>query len=272
VIAATFSRTAKIETAAAKSAIFTPTENAACPMTKYRKTSESFLFFTPQRRAEGIVVDIRLAREITLGNTMAEDQFDEFFRRMMKHFFKDFESIEKDFRLPKAPASKPRGWIVKTPGGTVGGGGFSISINSDGREPPKIEVRRFGPSGKWEKVPLEPKRIATVVPRPERRLMRAPAKEALLPRPRESVIPEYRVSIDSSEVTIVMNAEGVESPGDVKLRFYPESVEVYASARKLDRQYFCTVALPAGIDRSDPKVRVEKGKVIIAISRKIQAP
>ncbi len=200
---------------------------------------------------------------------MAEDPFDEFFKRMMKHFMKDFENIEKDFPFAKTPAKQPRGWIVKTPDGAIGGGGFSISINSDGKEPPRIEVRRFGPTGKWERVPLERRPVAAAPPRAERKPSRVPAREEAPPRLGERAIPEYKVAIDSSAVTITMNAEGVDSPGDVKLRFYPESVEVYASARELDRQYFCTVALPAAVDRKSPKVKLEKGKAIITIPRKV---
>lgn len=203
---------------------------------------------------------------------MADDQFDEFFRRTMKKFFKDFEDIEKEFGQPKGPARRPRAWVIKAPSGQVSGGGFSISIKSDGKEPPRIDVKRFGPSGNWEKVPLGRVEPVPVGERTEKKpmRMRMPVQEDAVPSLGERAIPEYKVSIGADEVTITMNAEGVESPKDVKLRFYPESVEVYASARKLDRQYFCTVALPAAIDRQGPKVKVEKGKVIISISRKIQ--
>ena len=202
---------------------------------------------------------------------MADDQFDDFFRRMMKKFFKDFEDIEKQFGQPKDLARGPRGWVIKAPDGQVGGG-FSISIKSDGKEPPRIDVKRFGPSGKWEKMPLgrgEPVPVGTGAEKKPMRV-RMPAQEEAVPSLGERAIPEYKVSIGADEVTITMNAEGVESPKDVKLMFYPESVEVYASARKLDRQYFCTVALPSAIGRQGQKVKVEKGKVIISISRKMQ--
>lgn len=203
---------------------------------------------------------------------MARDQFDEFFRQMMKRFFKDFEGIEKEFGHPKGLARKPQEWVVKTPGGYVRGGGFSISINSDGKEPPKIEARRFGPSGKWEKVPLEKEIIVPVPERLEKKSIKMPmpAPEKMMPRLKERMIPEYNVSVDVNEVTIIMNVEGVESESDVKLKFYPESVEIYALAPKLDREYFCTVASPASIDKRGPRIKVEKGKVIISIPRKIQ--
>jgi len=200
------------------------------------------------------------------------DPFDEFFKRMMKRFFKDFEDIEKEFGRPKEIIRKPQEWIVKTPEGYFQSGGFSVSINIDGSGPPRIEVRRFGPAGKWEKVPLEKEKIAPVSERPARGQMKTLelAKEEITLRPKERRIPEYNVSVDFNEVTITINAEGVESESDVRLKFYPESVEIYALAAKLGREYFCTVALPASIDKQASKVKIEKGKVIISIPRKIR--
>lgn len=186
----------------------------------------------------------------------------------MKRFFKDFEEIERELRSTEV-IKKPSEWIVKAPGGYVRGGGFSISISSNGRGPPKIEVRRFGPSGKWEKVPFVGEKVTPVTGKLERPHLRAEAKEPAV-RLKERVIPEYNVSVDFNEVTITICAEGVESEDDVKLKFYPESVEIYALAPKLSREYFCTVALPASTERQSSKVKVEKGKVIISIPRRIQ--
>jgi len=202
---------------------------------------------------------------------MVLDEFDEFFRRITKRFFKDFEDIEKEFEQFRG-LIKPQGWVVKMPGGYVRGGGFSISIHSDGNEPPKIEIRRFGPSGKWEKMPLEKEKMVAVPERLEKKPVKipAPASEKVVPRLKERMIPEYNVSVDVNEVTITMNAEGVESESDVKLRFYPGSVEIYALVPKLEREYFCTVALPASIDKRGSRIKVEKGRVIISIPRKIQ--
>lgn len=197
------------------------------------------------------------------------DPFEDFFRRMMKRFFKDFEEIEKELRSTGI-TRRPSEWIVKTPSGYVSGGGFSISISSNGRGPPKIEVRRFSPSGKWEKVPLREKMIPGAG-KLERSHVRAEAKkEEPVVQLEERVIPEYNVSVDFNEVTITICAEGVESEDNVRLKFYPESVEIYALAPKLNREYFCTVALPASTERQSSKVKVEKGKVIISIPRRIR--
>jgi HSP20 family molecular chaperone IbpA len=196
------------------------------------------------------------------------DPFDEFFKRMMKRFFKDFEDIEKELRS-KETIGKPPEWVIKAPGGYVTGSGFSISISSNGRGPPKIEVRRFGPSGKWEKVPLEKGKVAPT--RPQREYVKMePEKEKPEGRLKERIIPEYNVSVDVNEVMITICAEGVESEEDVRLKFYPESVEIYALAPKLQREYFCTVALPTSTEKRSAKIKIEKGKVIVSIPRKIR--
>ncbi|MGC8817141.1 MAG: hypothetical protein ACP5PX_04980 [Candidatus Hadarchaeum sp.] len=198
------------------------------------------------------------------------DPFDEFFKRMMKRFFKDFEEIEKELHFQEI-TPKPSEWVVKTPSGYVKGSGFSVSISSNGRGPPKIEVRRFSPSGKWVRVPLVKGRPVPVAEKPERAPGKAEAeKEGPAARLKERVIPEYNVSVDFNEVTITICAEGVESEDNVRLKFYPESVEIYALAPKLGREYFCTVALPASTERQSYKVKVEKEKLIISIPRRIR--
>ncbi|MEM4188716.1 MAG: CS domain-containing protein [Candidatus Hadarchaeum sp.] len=196
------------------------------------------------------------------------DPFDNFFRRMMKRFFKDFEEIERELHSTEV-VKKPSEWIVKAPSGYLRGSGFSISISSNGQGPPKIEVRRFGPSGRWEKVPLREKMVPAAG-KLEKLHVRAEAKGEPAVRLKERVIPEYNVSVDFNEVTITICAEGVESEDNVKLKFYPESVEIYALAPKLSREYFCTVALPASTERQSSKVKIEKGKVIISIPRRIR--
>lgn len=197
------------------------------------------------------------------------DPFDDFFRRMMKRFIKDFERIEKEFSSDFT--SRPTEWIVKAPDGYVRGGGFSISISSNGQGPPKIEVRRFGPTGRWEKVPLEKGKMAPVMEKPAGARVKAePEIKEPAVRPKERVIPEYNVSVDFNEVTITLCAEGVESEDNVRLKFYPESVEIYALAPKLKREYFCTVALPATTEKQSSKIKVQKDKVIVSIPRRIR--
>ncbi len=193
--------------------------------------------------------------------------FDEFFRRMMKRFFKDFEEAEKEFEIPK----KPPEFIIRRPGGVERRSGFSISISSNGRSPPKIDVRRFGPSGRWERVPIRKERIAEI---PGERIarkipVRPPEKAKVLPEVKEKLMPEYSVSVDIKEVTITLSAEGVESKDNVRVEFYPESVEIYAVSPKLNKGYFCTVAVPASIDRRGTMVEVEKKRVIVRIPRQL---
>jgi len=200
---------------------------------------------------------------------MAIDPFDEFFKRMTKRFFKDFEEIEKEFEIPKRLPRMPE-FVVKRPGGVERRSGFSISISGDGVNPPKIDVRRFGPSGRWEKVPLEKEKIAP--PTKEEPAVKIPVEvpeKVALPKVKERIIPEYNVSVDIKEVTITLNAEGVESKGNVRVKFYPESVEIYAVSPKLNKGYFCTVAIPASIDRQGMKIEIEKKRVIVKIPRQL---
>lgn len=199
---------------------------------------------------------------------MAYNPFDdEFFKRMMKRFFKDLEELEKEFGIPREPLrrEKPPEFVIRKPA-RVERGGFSIFISSNGINPPKIEMKRFGPSGKWEKI----------VPRAEmpkeKVAIRMPAKvpEKIAPLEiKEKAIPEYNVSIDIKEMTITLNAEGVESKGNVRVKFYPESVEIYAVSPKLNKGYFCTVATPASIDKQRMTIKVEKKRVIVKIPRQL---
>ena len=200
---------------------------------------------------------------------MARDPFDEFFKRLTKQFFKDFEEMEKEFEAPKRPARMPE-FIVRKPGRLERRSGFSISISSDGVNPPKVDVRRFGPSGRWERVPLEKEKIPS--PTKEKPAVKIPvevSEKVALPKVKERAIPEYNVSVDIKEVTITLNAEGVESKGNVRVKFYPESVEIYAVSPKLNKGYFCTVAIPASIDKEKTTIEVEKKRIIVKIPRQL---
>lgn len=205
---------------------------------------------------------------------MGNDSFDEFFERMMKRFFKDFEEVEKEFGIPKRSLrrEKPPEFVVRRPV-RVDRSGFSISISSNGIHPPKIEMKRFGPSGRWEKVPLKKEKIAPrAEPLEEKPAIKIPVgvPEKLAPLEiKEKTIPEYNVSVDIKEVMITLNAEGVESEDNVRVKFYPESVEIYAVSPKLNKGYFCTVAIPASIDKQRMTIEVEKKRVIVKIPRQL---
>ena len=206
---------------------------------------------------------------------MAQDPFDEFFRRLTKRFFKDFEEMEKEFEAPKRPTRMPE-FIVRKPGREERRSGFSISISSDGVNPPKIDVRRFGPSGRWERVRLEKEKVTTptkiTTPTKEKLAVKIPMKvpeKIALPKVKEKIIPEYNVSVDIKSVMITLNAEGVESKGNVRVKFYPGSVEIFAVSPKLNKGYFCTVAIPASIDEQRMTIEVKKKQVIVKIPRQL---
>ncbi len=197
---------------------------------------------------------------------MGQDPFDEFFRRMMRQFFRDFEEIEnelKGLREDKFPrfARKP---------GRIERSGFSIFFSSDGVHPPKIEMKRFGPSGKWERVPIGEKAIFGGK-RPRERAVRVPERKrekAALPEVKEKVIPNYNVSLDVDGVTITVEAKGVEDRENVRLKFYQESVEIYAVAPKLNKGYFCTVAVPSSVDKNAVTINVDEERIVVKIPRK----
>lgn len=196
---------------------------------------------------------------------MQHDPFDEFVRRMMKQFLQSFEEIERELRIPKRLPE----FVIKEPGRVERRSGFSISFSSDGMGPPKIEIRRFGPSGRWERVPLEKEEVGPVAEVPEKPAIRIPIEEKVAPiELKERVIPEYNVSVDTKEVTITLNAEKVESKENVKIKFYPESVEIYAASPKLKKGYFCTVAIPASVDKQRTTVEVGRERVIVRIPRR----
>lgn len=201
---------------------------------------------------------------------MAHDPFDEFFKRMTKRFFKDFEEIENEFEILKG-LPRMLEFVVRRPGRVERRSGFSIFISGDGVNPPKIDVRRFGPTGRWEKVPLEKEEIApkaeTLEKKPVIKILEGAQEKIAQLKIKERIMPEYNVSVDIKGVTITLNAEGVESKDNVRVKFYPESIEIYAVSPKLNRGYFCIVAMPASIDKQKMTIEVEKKRVIVRIPR-----
>lgn len=189
---------------------------------------------------------------------MPVDPFDEYFRKMMKRFLKSFEEMEKEFRFLEK--ERPN-FVIRRPRGIEMGSGFSISIVSNGKGPPKVEMKRFGPSG-WEKVPVE----RAQAPPAKVMVVEKPAEKP--PEVKEKVIPGYNVSVDTKEVTITLNAPGVEREENVRLTFGREAVEIYAVSPKEKRGYFCTVALPASLEKSEARIEVQPDKVVVKIPRR----
>lgn len=199
---------------------------------------------------------------------MARDIFDDdFFRRMFKQFFKDFERDLKPFeKMMRVPS----GFEIRKPGGFEKRGGLSFFISSNGKNPPKVEIRRFGPGGKWEKLPVERKGGASAAELPEKSAKISRVFEKLAPQKvKERAIPEYGVTIDPREITVTMNAEGVGSEENVNVKFYPGSAELFAIAPGIGKEYFCTVALPTNVDRQGTTIDVEKKKVTVRIPRNV---
>ncbi len=205
---------------------------------------------------------------INLVKKMTRDPFYEIFRRMMRYF----GDIEKEFKIPKKLIEDQPGFAIKRPGGVEKRSGFSISISSNGKNPPKVGVRRFGSGVGWEKLPQGKKEIApTLQPLKKTLTEISEAVPKKLPQReiKERVIPEYNVLADVCRATITLTAEGVESKDNVRVKFYHESVEIFAVAPDLKREYFCTVALPTSTEKNGTTVEVDKKQVIIKIPRQL---
>lgn len=208
---------------------------------------------------------------------MDEDPIDKFFKRLMKDMFKYIEDIERAFRVPgfgeyfHIPEDITKK-VGKKPEKIRHTGGFSISISSNGIGPPKMTVHRFGPRG-WEKIPHE--RLKVPVEGVPVRHVEQPVKILVKPEKikelpvKEKIVTSYNVSINIKEVVINMAAEGVESKEDVNIEWYPESIEVYAVSRKLNKGYFASISVPASLDRAGTSITVKKDAVIIKIPRLI---
>jgi len=190
-----------------------------------------------------------------------ESPFDKWFKKMMERLLKDLEGVEKEFKEIR----KPPEFVVRMPEIERRAGGFSIRISSNGRTPPKIEVRRFGPRG-WEKITPEMEPVVPFRKLPVKAPIAVPEKKPLV-EIKKRTMPEFNVAVNIKEVKIVMDAPDVESKDDVKVTFYPESIELRAVSRKRSTEYFCTIALPTSIDRKKTVIDVTKEKVIVRIPR-----
>lgn len=198
-----------------------------------------------------------------------EDPFEKLFRQIIQNFFKDIKKLEKDFKK----AEKPPKFTVGQP--EIKRSGFSIHLYHNGKHPPEIEIKRFGPRGwtpvpvrKAEKIALTPEKISPLEhPETVKTLVDAPIKEKPLPEVKTKIIPNFNVSVNMNQVTITIDAKGVESKENVKVKFYPESVEVTAIAPKLQIGYFITTGIPTSVDQKATTIKVTKNNIIVKIPR-----
>ncbi len=185
-------------------------------------------------------------RKSFFGGFWDDDWFEGFFRDVMR----DMQRMLKQFReLERAPAALP-----------ADVSGFSIRVFSNGKNPPKVEVQRFGspptarirPVGEAEPVKIKIQEAA----KPGR------------PQPRQFEEAPYTYHLDVRKVTIELQISGVEDPSNVDLNFQPESLEIRVYPPGSDKAYFAILKIPPNVAQDRAEVKVEKDRVLITIPRK----
>jgi len=190
---------------------------------------------------------------------------EDLFRELEKEQEELFRPLEKERKLPRWAIKPSKGEFVS---------GFSFSISSDGKHPPRIEVNRLGPKG-WE--PVREKAFGRIPIKEIKKPAELPAVSypAQKAKPVAEVKPPvvyeeapYTYSIDINQVTIELKISGVEKEENIELQFYPESLEIKAIVPKTKKGYFAVLKIPAQIDQENTEVKIEKDKAVIKIPRK----
>lgn len=187
---------------------------------------------------------------------MAFDIFDEeffkrFFRRL-RDFDKEFEEIEKKFRLDFREFER-----------APGAAGFKIEIRDFGKGKPEVRVTRIGGPPK-KVVPVEPER-------PVRPKHPAPLEKPREIRPISRMLETNVGKIERlDEVVLTMQVPGVKKE-DIEFRTMGNTLEIIAR-KPSGEAYFGAFELPR--DASPDKKQVElKGNVlIISIPRRRKPP
>lgn len=195
-------------------------------------------------RSDGEVTAVTRKRK---PSSFDEDWFDDFFRGMME----DMQRMLRQFRELERMDFETLGPNVS---------GFSIRFVSNGKNPPKIEVQRFGPPPPGIR-PIEeeqPVRIAVKgTERPEHQ------------QPRRFEEAPYTYHLDVREVRIELQVPGVKDPSNVDLNFQPESLEIRIYPPGQEKAYFAVLKIPPNVVQSEARVEVEKDRVIVTIPRGI---
>jgi hypothetical protein len=196
---------------------------------------------------------------------------DDFFRRIVKRMFKDIENMEKSFGISEFREGREDivRRVSREPRRIESTGGFSISISSNGVGPPKMVVHRLGPKG-WERVPTEKAGVPVAIGRargvvapPERRAVRRE-----YPKIEKKLVAEYDLSVTLDEVTVTVKAPNVESEDNVKIQWFPDSIEVACVSPKDKKEYFAAVNVPHSASEEGAKVEVNRDNVVIRIPRR----
>jgi HSP20 family molecular chaperone IbpA len=179
---------------------------------------------------------------------MAFNPFDEeFFKRFfqqLKDFDKEFEEMEKKFRLDFRKFER-----------TPGVAGFKIEIRDFGEGKPEVRVTRIGGSSKV---------APTKVLKPERLEPRKKPKEI---KPISRMLETNVGKIERpDEVVLTMQVHGVRKE-DVELRTMGSTLEVIAR-KPSGEAYFAVFELPPNTASDARQVEIKGGMLIISIPRR----
>jgi len=173
-----------------------------------------------------------------------DDFFKEVFKRL-KEFDKEFEKIEKNFRIGFKE-------FEQAPGIS----GFRIEIRGTGRGAPEVKVSRIGESS-WR----VPKQVHT-----EPYLGVHPVQEKKQYRPIKKMLETDVCKVEKpDEVVITMKAPGV-SRDEVEVRRAGNAMEVIAR-KPTGEAYFCTAELPWDARLNEKKVEFKGDLLMVIIPR-----
>lgn len=184
---------------------------------------------------------------------MPFDPFDEeFFKRFfrqLRDFEKEFEEMEKKFKLDFRKFER-----------TPGVAGFKIEIRDFGKGKPEVRVTRIG--GPPAKVP--PK----IVPKPERP---EPSEKPREIKPISRMLETNVGKIERlDEVVLTMQVHGVRKE-DVELRVLGNTLEVIAR-KPSGEAYFGVFELPLDAVSDARQVEIKGDMLIISIPRRREPP
>ena len=187
---------------------------------------------------------------------MTFDPFDEeFFRRFfrqLRDFDKEFEKIEKKFKLDFREFERAPGVA-----------GFKIEIRDSGKGKPEVKVTRIGaPLARVVQVTPE-KAVKSEEPRP----VEKPRKI----RPISRMLETNAGKIERlDEVVLTMQVPGV-SKEDIELRPVGSTLEVIAR-KPSGEAYFAAFELPLDVSPDKRQVDIKGDMLIISIPRKRKPP
>ena len=178
-----------------------------------------------------------------------DEEFFKHFFRQLRDFEKEFEEMEKKFKLDFRKFER-----------TPGVAGFKIEIRDFGKGKPEVRVTRIG--GPPAKVPSK------IVPKPERP---EPSEKPREIKPISRMLETNVGKIERlDEVVLTMQVHGVRKE-DVELRVLGNTLEVIAR-KPSGEAYFGVFELPLDAVSDARQVEIRGDMLIISIPRRRKPP